>query len=107
MWRRFTVASSAAAVGAERRPDTMDMAECSHDSRKIAIMPTRTTAASISGANVYLRPPRMSDAAAFLDAARRSRALHGPWTRAPTTAERFALFVQRYAPRREPIAHSG
>ncbi|HEY5309418.1 MAG TPA: GNAT family protein [Casimicrobiaceae bacterium] len=70
-------------------------------------MPKQTTAATISGANVYLRPPRRSDQATFLAAARRSRALHGQWTRAPVTAERFALFVQRYAPRRQPAAHAG
>jgi len=70
-------------------------------------MPTRTTAATISGTNVYLRPPRRADAAAFIAAARRSRSLHGQWTRAPATAERFALFVQRYAPRRQPAAHAG
>jgi [ribosomal protein S5]-alanine N-acetyltransferase len=70
-------------------------------------MPIRTSAATNSGANVYLRPPRTSDAATFLAAARRSRALHGQWTRAPATKERYALFVRRYAPRREPSAHAG
>jgi ribosomal-protein-alanine N-acetyltransferase len=70
-------------------------------------MPKRTTAATISGANVYLRPPRRSDEAAFLAAARRSRTLHGRWTRAPATAERFALFVERYGSRRQPAAHAG
>ena len=47
-------------------------------------MPTRATAATITGPRVYLRPPRVDDAAAFLAAVRASRSLHGPWTRLPT-----------------------
>jgi ribosomal-protein-alanine N-acetyltransferase len=50
------------------------------------------------GYRVYLRPPRRSDAAAFLDAARTSRALHGRWVRAPATAAAFAAYVARFGP---------
>jgi ribosomal-protein-alanine N-acetyltransferase len=76
-------------------------------SRKIAIMPTPATTATIRGVNVYLRPPRTADAATFLAAARRSRALHGRWTQAPVTAQRFALLVKRYAQTKEPATQAG
>jgi [ribosomal protein S5]-alanine N-acetyltransferase len=70
-------------------------------------MPTPTTAATLQGTNVYLRPPRPDDAAAFVAAARASRALHGQWTQAPATAQRFALLVKRFARAREPVSHAG
>ena len=71
-------------------------------SRKIAIMPTRPSAATVTGARVYLRPPQATDAAAFIAAARASRRLHGAWTSPPATRSRFDLYVQRFAaaPRR-------
>ena len=62
---------------------------------------------TISGPRVYLRPPRASDAPAFLAAARASRSLHGPWTRPPDTAARFTAFVDRFAPRGAPTTHAG
>ncbi len=68
-------------------------------------MPTRPQPA-IVGARVYLRPPRLADARAFLAATQASRTLHGPWTRPPDTPARFAAFVARYGDRRS-TAHAG
>jgi len=62
-------------------------------------MPKRAPAATITGVNVYLRPPRLSDAVAFHAAVRASAALHRGWTSAPRTPARYAKFVQRYATR--------
>lgn len=62
-------------------------------------MPTRTSTATIIGKRVYLRPPHPRDAAQFIAAAQVSRRLHGQWTQAPATRERFAALVKRYAPR--------
>lgn len=59
-------------------------------------MPTRTPTPSAIGPRVHLRPPRPSDQAAFLRAARASRQLHGAWAKAPSTAAHFASFVSRY-----------
>lgn len=70
-------------------------------------MPTRVPAATITGPQVYLRPPRRSDAPAFLAAVRASRALHGRWTRAPETAARFMAYVERFVPRRGPATQAG
>jgi ribosomal-protein-alanine N-acetyltransferase len=70
-------------------------------------MPTRPSAATIAGARVYLRPPQLRDAAAFLAAAKASHALHGPWTRPPETRARFAAFVARFAPRAAITTHAG
>lgn len=64
-------------------------------------MPTRQSAAIIAGARVYLRPPQLRDAAAFIAAAGASRKLHGQWTQAPATRERFTALVKRYG------AHTG
>ena len=70
-------------------------------------MPKRAPAATISGANVYLRPPRLSDAGAFYAAVRASAALHRGWTSPPGTPARFAGFVQRYATRGGHPTHAG
>lgn len=70
-------------------------------------MPTRRPAATITGRNVYLRPPRPADAAAFVAGVRASRALHGSWTRPPGTVARFAAFVARFAPRGKAMTHAG
>ena len=59
-------------------------------------MPTRRLLPSATGPRVHLRPPRPSDEAAFLRAARASRRLHGAWAKAPSTPLRFASFVERY-----------
>ena len=48
------------------------------------------------GFSVYLRPPRDSDARAFLSAANASRKLHGAWVQPPTTPARFRQFVRRF-----------
>jgi [ribosomal protein S5]-alanine N-acetyltransferase len=70
-------------------------------------MPTRTPAATITGNRVYLRPPRPQDATAFIAAVRASRKLHGPWTQAPASAERFAALVRRYGSRQPAPSHAG
>ncbi|HEY3178658.1 MAG TPA: GNAT family protein [Casimicrobiaceae bacterium] len=59
-------------------------------------MPTRNSPPSATGSRVHLRPPRQSDEAAFLRAARASRALHGRWAKAPTTRSEYNAFVKRY-----------
>ena len=59
-------------------------------------MPSRSFSISASGDRVHLRPPQKSDEAAFLKAARASRALHGKWAKAPSTRAEFAAFVKRY-----------
>jgi len=70
-------------------------------------MPKRAPTATITGVNVYLRPPRLSDAGAFHAAVRASIALHRGWTSAPRTPARFARFVQRYATRGKQPTHAG
>jgi ribosomal-protein-alanine N-acetyltransferase len=67
-------------------------------------MPTRPSAATVTGARVYLRPPEATDATAFIAAARASRRLHGAWTSPPATRSRFDLYVQRFA--RDPATAS-
>lgn len=67
----------------------------------------RAPAATIAAVNVYLRPPRMSDARAFRAAVRASTDLHRPWTNAPATPARFAAFVRRYAARGRAPSHAG
>lgn len=51
---------------------------------------------------VYLRAPLPSDAAGFIAAVKASRRLHGAWVQPPSTAARYAAFVQRYG---APSAH--
>lgn len=70
-------------------------------------MPKRAPAATITGVNVYLRPPRLSDAGAFHAAVLASAALHRGWTTAPRTPARFARFVRRYAARGKQPLHAG
>ncbi len=60
-------------------------------------MPIRSSAATVTGARVYLRPPQASDASAFIAAARASQRLHGAWTSPPSTRARFDLYLQRFA----------
>jgi [ribosomal protein S5]-alanine N-acetyltransferase len=73
-------------------------------------MPSRSTGLASAmrrrGFSVYLRPPRNSDAPAFLDAVKASRKLHGAWVQPPTTPTRFAQFVRRFggAAKRDPLA---
>lgn len=68
-------------------------------------MPTPSRA-RVEGPRVYLRPPRKSDAPAFVAAARASRLLHGSWTRPPDTAARYAEFVTRVAERGKPATRA-
>ena len=68
-------------------------------------MPTRRPLPSVTGPRVHLRPPSPADEAAFLRAARASRRLHGAWANPPSTALRFAAFVERYDGRN--AAHAG
>ena len=49
------------------------------------------------GQRVYLRPPRRSDAQAFVAAVAASRKLHRPWVQPPRTAAGFAAYVARFA----------
>jgi ribosomal-protein-alanine N-acetyltransferase len=60
---------------------------------------------------VYLSPPRLRDAEAFLAAARASRRLHGRWVRAPHGLAGFRDYVARFGARaqRDPQAttHAG
>jgi ribosomal-protein-alanine N-acetyltransferase len=70
-------------------------------------MPKRAPAAIITGVNVYLRPPRLSDAKAFRAAVRASADLHRGWTSAPESPARFAAFVRRYAGRGTQPTHAG
>jgi [ribosomal protein S5]-alanine N-acetyltransferase len=67
----------------------------------------REPAATITSANVYLRPPRLSDGGAFHAAVRASTALHRGWTSAPGTPARYAKFVQRYATRSKDPTNAG
>jgi ribosomal-protein-alanine N-acetyltransferase len=59
-------------------------------------MPTRNSSSPATGFRVHLRPPRQTDAAAFLAASRASRKLHGHWAKAPATRAEFTAFVNRY-----------
>ena len=64
-------------------------------------MPARSTPLPIArsgrGLRVYVRPPRRSDAAAFIAAVKASRRLHRGWVHPPSTLPRYAAFVRRYA----------
>src|SRR6266576_1117464 len=62
----------------------------------IHIIPTRNSSSPATGFRVHLRPPRQTDAAAFLAASRASRKLHGHWAKAPATRREFTAFVNRY-----------
>jgi ribosomal-protein-alanine N-acetyltransferase len=70
-------------------------------------MPTRPRPATITGPRVYLRPPRIDDAGAFLAAARASRALHGAWSKPPSTRAGYEAWVARFAPRGDQPTHAG
>jgi ribosomal-protein-alanine N-acetyltransferase len=59
-------------------------------------MPRRISTITAIGQRVHLRPPQHSDEAAFLKAARASRAMHGRWAKAPSTRAEFTAFVNRY-----------
>ena len=69
-------------------------------------MPTRPRPATITGPRVYLRPPRIDDTGAFLAAVRASRALHGSWTKPPSTKARYEAWVTRFAPRGDAPTHA-
>jgi ribosomal-protein-alanine N-acetyltransferase len=58
--------------------------------------------ASLVGEHVYLRAPRKGDAAAFLEAARRSRRLHARWVVAPLTRAAFDAYRARFGGRTAP-----
>jgi ribosomal-protein-alanine N-acetyltransferase len=47
---------------------------------------------------VTIRPVSSSDAAAFVAAARASRALHRPWVTAPATGAQFDAYLSRFSP---------
>ena len=75
----------------------------------MVIMPTppRRTApiASLPSSRVYLAPPRLRDADAFLAAARASRRLHGRWVRAPHGLAGFRDYVARFGARAQRDPH--
>ena len=48
------------------------------------------------GDAVVIRHPTLADEVEFLAAARRSRALHRPWTKPPTTPAQFRRYVARH-----------
>ncbi len=48
-----------------------------------------------TGRRVYLRTPRESDRAEFIQLARASRDLHRPWVYAPETARQFDAYLAR------------
>lgn len=52
----------------------------------------------MAASRIIIRPPQADDERAFVEAARRSRALHGRWLKAPTTPEEFRAWLQRMAP---------
>jgi ribosomal-protein-alanine N-acetyltransferase len=60
-------------------------------------MPAAKSRTYIAGRSVYLRRPRRADSAAFIAAVRASRALHGDWVRAPSSAAAFAAYLRRFA----------
>jgi ribosomal-protein-alanine N-acetyltransferase len=64
-------------------------------------MPTRPTSdrpkARREGSRVYIRPPRRTDAGAFLAGVASSRRLHQGWVQPPTTAAHYAHYVSRFA----------
>jgi [ribosomal protein S5]-alanine N-acetyltransferase len=70
-------------------------------------MPTRKSLPVATGSRVHVRPPRRSDEAAFLRAARASRTLHANWAKAPSTRSEFTAFVKRYGGGSDAPAHAG
>ena len=70
-------------------------------------MPTRPRPATVTGQRVYLRPPRVDDASAFLAAARASRSLHGPWTKPPSTRARYEAWLARFSAKGDLPTHVG
>lgn len=67
----------------------------------MAIMPTQSPDPALETRRrrrrVYVRPPRRSDAAAFVAAVAASRTLHRRWVQAPATAAEFAAYLARFA----------
>ncbi len=59
-------------------------------------MPTRRIPATLEGNRVHLRLPRRADQRAFIAQAKRSRAFHRGWVRAPDTPAAFSAYVRRY-----------
>lgn len=46
---------------------------------------------------IYLRAPTIDDEAAFLSAARHSRAIHRPWVKAPTSETAYRVYLANMA----------
>ena len=70
-------------------------------------MPTSMRATTLAGTNVYLRPPRLSDAVAFLRGVRSSAKLHRNWVKIPDSPRNFAAYVRRYTRRAKSSRHAG
>jgi [ribosomal protein S5]-alanine N-acetyltransferase len=45
--------------------------------------------------SVLIRPAKPTDQSEFLTAVRASKALHGPWTRAPSTPKQFNAYLEQ------------
>ena len=59
------------------------------------------------GLRVYVRPPRRSDATAFVSAVTASRRFHRRWVQPPATTAAYSLYVARFAgPRSRDPAHA-
>jgi ribosomal-protein-alanine N-acetyltransferase len=78
-------------------------------------MPTSPMRSALPGlyrtSRLYVCPPRVADAGAFLAAVRASRRLHGAWVRAPHSPATYREYVARFGARaqRDPLAakHAG
>jgi ribosomal-protein-alanine N-acetyltransferase len=74
-------------------------------------MPTQSPVPALEtrrrGLRVYVRPPRRSDAPAFVSAVAASRRFHRRWVRPPATTAAYSLYVARFAgPRSRDPAHA-
>ena len=78
-------------------------------------MPTQSPVSALEtrrrGLRVYVRPPRRSDAPAFMSAVAASRRFHRPWVQPPSTSVGYSHYIARFAgPRsRDPAnaTHAG
>jgi ribosomal-protein-alanine N-acetyltransferase len=74
-------------------------------------MPTQSPDSALEtrrrGLRVYVRPPRRSDARAFVGAVAASRSFHRQWVQPPATGAAYSLYVARFAgPRTRDPAHA-
>ena len=74
-------------------------------------MPTQPPVSALEtrrrGLRVYVRPPRRSDAPAFMSAVAASRRFHRPWVQPPSTSAGYSHYIARFAgPRSRDPAHA-